>query len=68
MMKRTLLCLVPAFFVLAGCQGEEPAEPLSPQAQEALKTGNTGIPADAKAGIQAGPNASDASRAADMKK
>jgi hypothetical protein len=67
-MKRTLLLLVPTLLTLGGCQSEEPAEPLSPQAQEALKTGNTGIPPEAKAGIEAGPNASDPSRGADMKK
>ncbi len=46
-MKKTLLLIVPAFLAMAGCHGEEPEVPLSPQAQEALKTGHTGPPAEA---------------------
>ena len=68
-MKKTLLLVLPLALGLAGCgQSEETPVPLSPQAQEALRSGNTGIPAEAAAGIKAGPPTKDTARAADMPK
>ena len=38
------MVLAPFAVVLVGCNHEEAPVPLSPQAQEALKSGHTGIP------------------------
>lgn len=64
-MKRSLAILIPLAVLMTGCSHEEPAEPLSPQAQEALKTGHTGPPPEAKL---SGPGVGAATRGADAKK
>lgn len=53
-----LLTLFVVGAALVGCSSEEPAEPLSPTAQAALKSGHTGPPPQAQGTMPGHPSGS----------